>query len=181
MRYQIKSTDGLTENEIEHILHLWDIASWNSMEADYFRSFFKESEFHFLLDKEENIRAVIRVNFDFVLEILGEKISFAEAVGLVAAQKKKGYGAALVQYFREYVTLNNIETIGFCHQELRPFYEKCQIEILYDKAKTIKESIDSDWVNSEDDDILIFNVSEKRKELLNKLSAENSAYLITKE
>jgi len=181
MRYEIKSTDGLTENEIEHILQLWDISSWNSMKADYFRIFFKDSEFHFLLDKDENILAVMRVNFHFILETSGEKLSFAEAVGLVAAHKKKGYGDALVQHFREYVTLNNVETIGFCHQELRPFYEKCTIEILYDKAKAIKESIGSEWINSEDDDILIFHVSEKRKELLNQLSAQNNAYLITKE
>ncbi|AYZ11357.1 N-acetyltransferase [Chryseobacterium arthrosphaerae] len=181
MRYQIKSTDELTENEIEHILQLWDIDVWNTMKADYFRTFFKNSEFHFLLDAEENILAVIRVNFDFTLEISGKALPFAEAVGLVSAHRKKGYGAQLVRHFRDHVTLQKMETIGFCHQELRPFYEKCDIEIVYDKAKMIKESIGSEWVNSEDDDILIFNVSQERKELLRQLSAQNNAYLITKE
>ena len=76
---------------------------------------------------------------------------------------------------------NNIEIIGFCHQELRPFYEKCNVEILYDKAKTIKENIGTEWINSEDDDILIFNVSAKRKEQLSQLSDKNNAYLIIKE
>jgi predicted GNAT superfamily acetyltransferase len=181
MKYQIKQTNELTETEIEHILQLWDISSWNSMKSDYFRTFFKNSTFHFLLDADKNILSLIRVNYDFVLEISGIQLSFAEAVGLVAAQKKKGYGAKLVEYFREYVVKNNIETIGFCHQELRPFYEKCNVEILYDKGKAIKENTGSEWINSEDDDILIFNVSAKRKEQLNLLSDKNNAYLITKE
>ena len=45
----------------------------------------------------------------------------------------------------------------------------------------IKESIGSEWINSEDDDILIFNVSKETKELLNQLSSQNNAYLISKE
>lgn len=181
MTYQIKQTNELTDNDIEHILKLWDISAWNMMEAAYFRTFFKDSEFHFLLDSHSEILAVIRLNLDFVLEISGKQYAFAEAVGLVAAHKKKGYGALLVQYFKENVAQRNMETIGFCHADLRPFYEKCNIEILYDKAKAIKENEDSEWVNSEDDDILIFNGSQKEKEQLNTLSTQNNAYLITKE
>ena len=181
MKYEVKQITELTETEIEHILQFWDISSWNSMKSDYFRTFFKNSAFHFLLDADKNILSLIRVNYDFILEISGTQLPFAEAVGLVAAQKKKGYGAKLVEYFRDYVIRNNIETIGFCHQELRPFYEKCNVEILYDKAKTIKENIGTEWINSEDDDILIFNVSAKRKEQLSQLSDKNNAYLITKE
>lgn len=181
MKYQIKETKELTENEIEHILKLWDISAWNTMKSPYFRMFFKDSEFHFLMDKDENILAVLRVNFDFTLQIADTAYAFAEAVGLVATHKKKGYGAALVSRFKENVIHRNKETIGFCHSDLRPFYEKCDIEILYDKAKMIKESIGSDWVNSEDDDILIFHTSQERKELLNQLSSQNNAYLITKE
>ncbi|WP_366915146.1 phosphoribosylanthranilate isomerase [Chryseobacterium sp.] len=181
VKYQIKQAKDLTEIETEHILKLWNISSWDTMKPDYFRVFFNKSEFHFLLDLHENILALIRLNFDFALEISGEKLSFAEAVGLVSAYKKKGYGAKLVELFRQHVVRENIETLGFCHKELRPFYEKCSIELLYDKAKAIKESIDSEWINSEDDDILIFHVSEKRKELLSQLSDQNNAYLITKE
>ena len=181
MKYQIKQTKALTEIEIEHILQLWEIPAWSTMNAHDFRHLFKDSEFHFLMDSDENILAVIRLNFDFTLEMMGEQWAFAEAVGLVAAQKKKGYGNQLVRYFREYVLQKNIETIGFCNYELRPFYEKCEIEILYDKAKAIKENVDSEWINAEDDDILIFNVSEERKKLLNQLSAQNNAYLMTKE
>jgi hypothetical protein len=51
----------------------------------------------------------------------------------------------------------------------------------FDKAKAIKEHTGSEWINSEDDDILIFNVSHKVKEQLNTLSEQNNAYLITKE
>ncbi|GEN65631.1 MULTISPECIES: GNAT family N-acetyltransferase [Chryseobacterium] len=181
MKYQIKQAEELTETEIEHILQLWDVPVWSSMKPSYFRTFFKDSEFHLLLDTDESILAVIRNNFDFTLEISGEQITFTEAVGLVSAHKKKGYGARLVQYFKDNANQRNMETIGFCHEELRPFYQKCDIEILYDKAKSIKENENSEWVNSEDDDILIFNISKERKEQLSQLSAENTAYLITKE
>ncbi len=51
--------------------------------------FFKNSEFHFLLGSHSEILAVFRLNFDFVLEISGTQYVFAEAVGLVAAHKKK--------------------------------------------------------------------------------------------
>ncbi|SEH45057.1 GNAT family N-acetyltransferase [Chryseobacterium culicis] len=181
MKYQIKETKDLTESEIEHILKLWDISAWNNMKSIYFRSFFKDSEFHFLLDASDNILAVMRVNFDFILRIRDTEYTFAEAVGLVAAHRKQGYGADLVRSFKENVSLRNIETIGFCHAELRPFYEKCNVEILHDKAKMIKESIGSEWVNAEDDDILIFHMSMEKKELLNQLSSQNNAYLMTKE
>lgn len=181
MKYQIKQTNELTDREIEHILKLWDISAWNTMKLVYFRTFFKDSEFHLLLDFHSEILAVFRLNFDFVLEISGSQYAFAEAVGLVSAHKKKGYGAQLVQYLKENVIQRNINTIGFCHTDLRPFYEKCNIEILYDKAKSIKENEGSEWVNSEDDDILIFNVSQNEKEQLNTLSSQHNAYLITKE
>lgn len=181
MKYQIKEAKDLTEAEIKHILELWDISAWNTMKSNYFRSFFKDSEFHFLVDAHENILAVMRVNFDFTLKIAGTAYNFAEAVGLVAAHKKKGYGAALINNFKENVIQRNLETIGFCHSDLRSFYEKCDVEIIHDKAKMIKESIGSQWVNAEDDDILIFHTSKERKELLNQLSSQNNAYLMTKE
>jgi hypothetical protein len=41
------------------------------------------------LDSHSEILAVFRLNFDFVLEISGTQYVFAEAVGLVAAHKKK--------------------------------------------------------------------------------------------
>ncbi|PXW14867.1 MULTISPECIES: GNAT family N-acetyltransferase [unclassified Chryseobacterium] len=181
MKYQVKKTKDLTEAEIKHILELWDISAWSTMNSSYFRSFFRDSEFHFLMDTDENILAIMRVNFDFTIQIADTDYSFAEAVGLVSAHKKKGYGAALVRYFKENVTQRNLETIGFCHSDLRIFYEKCDVEILHDKAKMIKESVDSEWANAEDDDILIFHTTQERKERLNQLNSQNNAYLMTKE
>ncbi|AZB07991.1 N-acetyltransferase [Chryseobacterium sp. G0162] len=181
MKYQIKQANEITDKEIEHILSLWDVSAWNTMKPAYFRTFFKDSEFHFLMDLHSEILAVLRLNFDFALEISGEQYPFAEVVGLVAAHQKKGYGAKLLKYFKENITQRKMETIGFCHTDLRPFYEKCSIEILYDKAKAIKEHTGSEWINSEDDDILIFNISQKEKEQLTTLSPQNNAYLITKE
>lgn len=69
MKYQIKESKDLLEREIEHILQLWDVSAWSTMKPDYFRTFFKDSEFHFLLDTDENILAVIRLNFDFTLDL----------------------------------------------------------------------------------------------------------------
>ncbi|AZB02114.1 GNAT family N-acetyltransferase [Chryseobacterium joostei] len=181
MKYQIKQANELTEKEIEHILQLWEVSEWNTMKPDYFRSLFKDSEFHFLLGTTEEILAIIRVNFDFTLKIEREEYTFAEVVGFVATHRKKGYGSELIQHFMENVRKRNMETIGFCHSELRSFYEKCEIEILYDKAELIKENTGSEWINSDDDDILIFKVSDEKKKLLNQLSTENNAYLITKE
>ena len=181
MQYHIKQTDELTEHEIEYILQLWDIPAWNAMKSTYFRKFFKDSEFHFLLNPDGSILAIIRINFDFVLEISGERIALAEAVGLISNYRKKGNGSRLVQYFKDNVAQRNIETIGFCHENLRPFYEKCNIEILYDKAKAIQEKVGQEWVNSEDNDILMFNISLEKKEKLSQLSSQNNAYLITKE
>ncbi|PQA95193.1 hypothetical protein B0A69_07050 [Chryseobacterium shigense] len=181
MRYQIKKTDELKDQEIKDILNLWDIPEWNEMTPSDFRNSFKDSEFHFLFGSKDEILAVIRLNFDFGLEISEKKYSYAEAGGLVSAQKKKGYGSQLVQYFKKNMTLRNKETIGFCFSDLRPFYQSCGIEILENKAKTIKENNENGWISSEDDDILIFNVSEKNKELLRQLSSEKNAYLIIKE
>lgn len=178
MHYQIKKPDELTETEIQNILKLWDISSWNTMTSKDFRDFFIQSEFHLLLDSMEEIRALIRLNFDFVLEISSKKYHFAEAVGLVSAEKNKGYGKKLIQYFLENCVQKNRDVIGFCVSELRIFYEKCQISILYNKAKEIQEKNGSDWMDSEDDDILIFNASEKRKAILNHLDSTHKAYLI---
>ncbi|MFP3593843.1 hypothetical protein [Chryseobacterium sp. SIMBA_038] len=178
MKYQIKKPEELTENEIKIILNLWDISEWDSMEPSYFCSFFKDSEFHFLIDSEGKIGVLMRLNFDFILEISNKKYHFSEAVGLVSAQEKKGYGKELIKYIIDNVIERNLESIGFCLSELRPFYDKCNINILHDKAKAIKEKSGSEWIPSDDDDILIFHLSDEKKELLNQLSSENNAYLI---
>ncbi len=163
MRYQIKSTDELTENEIEHILQLWDIDIWNKMKTDYFRTFFKDSNFISCWMPVKTYWPCSGLILILLWRFLGKGFLLQKQSVWFLLTGKKGYGAQLVRHFRDHVTLQKMETIGFCHQELRPFYEKCNIEIVYDKAKMIKESIGSEWINSEDDDILIFNVSGREK------------------
>jgi hypothetical protein len=53
MKYHIKQTNELTDSDIEHILQLWDISVWNTMKSAT-SAFFKDSEFHFLLDSHQN-------------------------------------------------------------------------------------------------------------------------------
>jgi hypothetical protein len=178
MNYQIKKSTELADHQIRHILSLWEVPEWNEMTSAYFRNFFKDSEFHMLSDSGNEILAVIRLNLDFTLEIAGKRYSFAEAVGLVSAQEKKGYGSKLVQLFKDNLTQRNIESIGFCATDLRPFYQRCHIEILENKAKAILENDKNRWISSEDDDILIFKASEETKELLKQLGPEKNAYLI---
>lgn len=181
MNYQIKKPHELTDHETAHMIRLWEVPDWNEMSPSDFRTFFKDSEFHFLKDLEGKILAVIRLNFDFVLEIAGKRYSFAEAVGLVSAQKKQGYGSQLAAAFKDNLIQRNIETIGFCLNDLRPFYQRCPITILENRAKAILENGDNGWIASEDDDILIFNTSEETRKLLEQLSPQNNAYLMTKE
>lgn len=176
MNYLIKKTDELSLPEIEYILKLWDIPEWMTMNSSDFRFSFKDSEFHFLTDHHEKILALSRLNFDFTLEIYGKQYAFAEITGLVSAQEKKGYGSLLVKFLQENTQQRNLEAIGFCLKKLRPFYRQCRIEILENKAKNIMENNGTEWTASEDDDILIFHLSGKRKELLKSLSPENNAY-----
>jgi len=181
MNYKIKTPDELSDDEIQHILILWNISEWKEMKLTHFRNLFENSEFHFLFNSNDEILVVIRLNFDFVLEISGKQYSLAEAVGLVAGQEKKGYGSKLVQLFKKNMMQRNIETVGFCFADLRPFYQRCGIQILENKAKSIIEKTETGWITAEDDDILIFNISEENKEILLNLNSENNAYLITKE
>lgn len=178
MNYQIKKPDKLTDHETEHILNLWEVPEWKEMTPSGFRSFFKDSEFHMISDSGNEILAVIRLNLNFTLEISGKQYTIAEAVGLVSSQEKKGYGSQLVQLFQENLIERNIEAIGFCATGLRPFYQKCNIEILENRAKAILENTKDGWISSEDDDILIFNASGETKELLKELGPEKIAYLI---
>lgn len=176
MNYLIRKTDELDSQDIEHILQLWNLPEWSAMSPSDFLHTFKNSEFHFLVDHHGEIMALARLNFDFALEISGKPYVFAEIVGLVSAQEKKGYGSHLVKLLKENTEQRNLEAIGFCLKELRPFYLHCDVGILEDKAKNIKESSGAEWTLSEDDDILIFHLSDERKELLKSLSPENSAY-----
>ncbi|KMQ63192.1 hypothetical protein ACM46_14775 [Chryseobacterium angstadtii] len=181
MNYKIKRPEELTDFEITHILHLWEVPEWSEMTPSDFRNTFKNSEFHGLFGAEDEILSVMRLNFDFVLEISGKQFHFAEAVGLVSAQEKKGYGSQLVKGFKENMIQRDIEAIGFCFADLRPFYRQCDIDILEYKAKFIKEKNNNEWISSEDDDVLIFNAYGETIKLFTSLSPEKNAYLMIKE
>jgi predicted GNAT superfamily acetyltransferase len=178
MKYQIKKPEELTEYEIETMLVLWEVEDWSTMTPEEFRVSFKDSEFHLLLGANGEIACLLRLNFDFVLKISGQQYSFVEMGGLVAAQKGKGYGSILIKLSLENIRKRDLETIGFCFSDLRPFYEKCGVEILFDKAKNIKEKEDNEWISSEDDDILVIHLSKEKENLMHQLGSENNAYLI---
>ncbi|WP_345989608.1 hypothetical protein AAEU33_18705 [Chryseobacterium sp. Chry.R1] len=178
MTYHIKNPEQLTVQEIGVIIKLWENKEWTGMKADDFRQLFKNSEFHLLLDTDGNIKSVLRLNFDFTLKISGNLHSYTEMVGFVSAQKGHGYGSQLLKLSAENVTERDLQVIGFCISDLRPFYKKCKIDILYDKAKKILEQEDDHWISSEDDDILIIHLSEENRNLFKQLDSEKTAYLI---
>lgn len=180
MTYTIKTPVELTDYEIKRILVLWEHDEWSNLKPRDFKLLFEKSEFHLLLDTNEEILCVLRLNFDFVIKISESLHSFTEMGGLVSSQKGKGYGSRLLQLSKDNITERNLKTIGFCSSDLRPFYNKCAIEILLDKAKNIKEKDNNEWTVSDDDDILIIHLSEEKKSLLNQLGSENYAYLIEK-
>lgn len=178
MIYSVKKPGELTESDIKVIIKLWENEEWFGLSSDDFKILFKDSEFHLLLDNENKIASILRLNFDFTLKVSENLYSFAEMGGFASLQKGKGHGSQLLQLSIENITKRNLETIGFCFSDLRPFYEKCNIQILYDKAKFIQEKDGNNWIISEDDDILIIHLPEEKKNLLKQLNPEQKAYLI---
>jgi hypothetical protein len=72
----------------------------------------------------------------------------------------------------------NIEALGFCEKENRPFYQKCQIPIMLDQAKQIREPAGEEWLMPDDDDLLDINLSEKNALLLKSLNPAKLGYLL---
>ena len=176
--YVIKKSDELNAQEIKTIQELWEIDELKSLSQAEFAKLFSESEFHLLLNQNNQILSLMTLNFDFNLEIQSQINLFPEVVGLVSIVKRKGYGSKLLKHFKENIINRNLDVIGFCEKDLRPFYSKNEIEILKDKAKFIQEKQNNQWIASEDDDILIFNLSDKKKIIINELDEENLAYFI---
>lgn len=178
MNYIIKNVDELNDSEIKTILNLWEITDWQSLDKEEFTKMFSQSEFHFLMNDNNDILSVLRLNFDFNLEINSVKHSFSEMVGLVAAEKGKAYGSLILGYFSSNIKSRNLDVISFCEQDLRLFYKKSNVEILEGKAKFIKEFENGIWKTSDDDDILIFNLTTTKKEILLELNDSNHALFI---
>jgi len=142
-----------------------------------FKTKFKNSEFHFL-EIDDKIVSLARINFDFKLEIQKNFYGFAELVGFVSVEKAKKYGSFLLNEIMINLKERGIETIGFCKIKLRPFYEKNNIQILYGKGFLITEFENNEWLNSDDDDILIINTSEENINVLQNLNEQNKAILV---
>jgi hypothetical protein len=177
MRYSVKRSKDLSDKEIELILKSWEIENWLDLDASSFKIKFQNSEFH-LLEIDSKIVSLARINFDFKLEIQKNLYNFAEFVGFVSIEKMKGYGSFLLNKIVANLTERKIETIGFCKMDLRQFYEKNNIKILYGKGIFITEFENNEWIDSDDDDILILSTSEEHINILQNLNEKNKAILI---
>jgi GNAT superfamily N-acetyltransferase len=176
-RYQVLRPTALSEESIQAILDLWQISAWKGMDTETFRRQFSQSEFHVLSDAAKGaLQCIARINHDFTLTIAGRPYTFAELVGLVAAEQGRGSGKNLMSKISHNLQERNLQTIGFCNKELRPFYEKCGVTILHDRAGHIYEQTDAGWVPSDDDDILDINLSSENNARLRALDKSNVAY-----
>jgi hypothetical protein len=178
LQYQIKKADDLQTQEIETILKHWEIAEWRQLSKEEFKKIFTYAEFHLLTDENFKILAVARINFDFKIKVEDQIYEIAELVGLVAIEKRSGYGRKLLQEIVTNLKNRNIEAIGFCEKENRPFYYKCQIWNMRDQAKQLREPAGEKWLIPEDDDVLAINLSEKNALLLQSLSPDKLGYLL---
>ncbi len=178
-QYTIRKANELAAPEIGQILQYWEVSEWAGMDEDTFRHAFRDSEFHLLTDERSTLLALARINFDFCLEIAGVRYRFAEFVGFVAAEKRKGYGSELLSAITGNLRSRRIETIGFCESEVRGFYQKCRIYILYDQAKHLREFDQNQWIVPTDDDILDLTLSEESRRLFAALDDRNLAYLVS--
>jgi hypothetical protein len=177
--YRINSADELSDSAIKIILQNWEIKEWLSMKPSAFRKKFRHSVFHLLTDTDGNILCFARINADFSLLIENNIYRFAEFVGFVSVEKRKGHGSALLQLIRKHAEDNKLQLIGFCDKSLRGFYTKNGLEILADKAGWIYEKEDTEWISSTDHDIIVLNLIESDKALLSRLCKEFPAYLMS--
>ncbi len=177
LQYRVKQTADLQAQEIKTILRHWEITEWQQLGEKEFKKLFTHSEFHLLTDANFKIVAAARINFDFKIKVEAQVYELAELVGLVALEKRCGYGRKLMQELVTNLKKRNIEAIGFCEKENRPFYQKCQIPIMQNQAKQLREPAGEKWLIPEDDDLLDINLTLKTALLLKSLSPNNLGYL----
>lgn len=179
LTYEIKHAEKLSASEVAVILKSWEEPEWSSLTWEEFKEKFSGSEFHLLKDKDANICCLTRINFDFKVELKQSVYDICELVGLVSVVKSKGYGQQLLQYIVSNLQHRKIDCIGFCGKELRPFYEKCNIPILYNQAEYLQEKIsDGQTEPNPDDDILIIFLSDNKYQLLAGLDNNCIGYLL---
>lgn len=177
MIYKIKQANQLLAKEIKTILSNWQIAEWSLLTSGQFKKKFEQSEFHILTASDRRPLALSRINFDFRFRIASESFQLAELVGFVSCEPKKGYGKSLLQFIKGNLTERNIEAIGFCEKQIRPFYTKSGISLLYNKAKYLREQENGEWISPSDYDILDLTLSPKMRLLLKSLSSKKLAYI----
>ncbi len=175
--YQIKKATELSGEEIKTILSHWAVEEWREIEPDVFIAKFRGSEFHVLYSEQGELLSVARMNFEFKIIFNDLPYSFAELVGLVSIVKEKGFARYLLKEIQQDFYFRNIPAIGFCSFDLREFYRKCGIESMPGKAKMLLEKSDHGFIVSEDDDILLINISGEYRKLLNGLSFDKPGYL----
>jgi hypothetical protein len=177
--YHIKTADMLSVSEIKTILQYWEVKEWLGFTVQEFNERFCDSEFHLLADQHSNVLCVTRINFDFKIEVNNAVYSLSELVGLVSMVKMKGYAKLLIRDIVCNLKSRGVECIGFCEKELRPFYEKCGILILYDQAKLFKDKpLSEEFEPNTDDDILDINLSNNTRDLLSGINDENIGYIL---
>ncbi|RDC62181.1 N-acetyltransferase [Adhaeribacter pallidiroseus] len=176
--YQIKPAADLQAPEIETILKHWAIAGWEDLGEKEFKANFAFSEFHLLTDENFKILAVARLNFAFKIKVADQVYEIAELVGLVAMQKRCGYGRKLMQELITNVKTRKVEVIGFCVKENRPFYQQLQIPILRNQAKQLREPAGEQWLVPEDDDLLAVNLSASHTFLFKSLNFKKLGFLL---
>jgi hypothetical protein len=177
--YTTKRASELTAAEVESILHHWEVEEWAGLSEAGFKDKFRHSEFHLLTGPTGSLLALARINFDFRLRIAGAEYQWAELVGFVAPQPRRGYGSALLAALRANLQSRSIEALGFCEEPVRPFYEKARVRILYDQARYLREQCHDFWGIPPDDDILDLTLSERSSQLLASLHAGKLAYLVS--
>jgi hypothetical protein len=179
--YQIKRATELSAGEMGQVLHAWEVQAWMDLSEAAFRQRFAQSEFHLLTGPQAALLAVARLNFDFCLRIDDRRYAFAELVGFVSPQPRRGYGSRLLDLLTGTLRKRNMEALGFCEQPLRGFYQKCNVPILYGQARYVREMDHDQWVASTDDDILDLTLSPESVALLNGLNGQRLAYLCQNE
>eukprot|EP01133_Synstelium_polycarpum_P013779 gene13779-16247_t len=180
INYHIKTSSELSVSEINSIIGYWEEEEWLALTIHEFRKKFYKSEFHLLVDDNSNLLSLSRINFDFKIELKHIHYEVCEMVGLVSIVRKKGYARHLIKEIMGNLKSRGIECIGFCEKELRPFYEKCGVTVLYDQARYLHEKDHKPELNP-DDDILVITLSADVKERLSDLNKENTGYLIFEE
>ncbi|ANE52130.1 GNAT family N-acetyltransferase [Flavisolibacter tropicus] len=179
LQYQIKQPKDLTAQEVLVILSAWEVGEWKALDLSTFQTLFSRSEFHLLFDATNTILSLARLNFDFKINIANKRLVLPEFVGFVSLVKGKGYGTLLLKHMLSYLHNTNTEAIGFCEKELRSFYEKCNIPILYNQAKYLQEPAEKGgWITGTDDDILVLQLTAENRSLLQTLSISNQGYLV---